>query len=233
MLIRIDQGESIPERVADFSGICLLGGPMSVNDDLPWIAPLLRWIQQADQSAIPVIGHCLGGQLLSKALGASVQRNPVKEIGWGILHAASHSIAQRWLTDAMGVFHDHWQTFQWHGETFDLPDQAVALFSSRHCANQGYVIERQNLLGQRIAHLALQCHIEMTVPLVHTWVAAGVDEIAEDVAMTGGRGVQMPEEILQELSPRIAALNAMAEMLYAHWLSGCNTNNNTRDSRCQ
>lgn len=218
ILIRVDQNASIPPDVAHFSGLCLLGGAMSVNDDLPWIPEVLKLIQQADQLCIPVIGHCLGGQLLAKALGARVTRNPVKEIGWGQLSVANNPVAQRWLCDAEGRAYKSFTTFQWHGEAFDFPAQATPLFSSAYCANQGYLVERQDASGRTIAHLGMQCHIEMTERLIRQWVATGADEIAIEIATTGGPGVQTPNEILENLEQRTATLNTMAEMLYKHWL---------------
>ena len=82
-LIHIDQGHPVPQDPTQFSGLAFMGGPMSVNDPLPWIPPVLELIRSAVRDDIPVIGHCLGGQLLSKALGGVMSRNPVKEIGWG------------------------------------------------------------------------------------------------------------------------------------------------------
>ena len=81
--VRIDLGEDIPATVDQCSGLVFMGGPMSVNDDLPWIAPATTSIQQAVDQDIPVIRHCLGSQLMSKALGATITKNPVEEIGWG------------------------------------------------------------------------------------------------------------------------------------------------------
>jgi GMP synthase-like glutamine amidotransferase len=77
-----------------------MGGPMSVNDDLPWIPPSLELIRAADAAGIPVIGHCLGGQLMAKAFGGTVGRNPVKEIGWGEVAATGAPEAADWLGDA-------------------------------------------------------------------------------------------------------------------------------------
>src|SRR5262245_21298557 len=82
-LIRTDEGEAVPERMDEFAGLVFMGGPMSVNDGLPWIAPVLALIRTAVAADVPVLGHCLGGQLVAKALGGEVGRNPVKEIGWG------------------------------------------------------------------------------------------------------------------------------------------------------
>ena len=73
----------MPAAVDGFSGLCFMGGPMSVNDPLPWIEPVCALIREAAARNVPVIGHCLGGQLMSKALGGMITRNPVKELGWG------------------------------------------------------------------------------------------------------------------------------------------------------
>ena len=81
-LIAIDAGEAVPASPEAFSGLCFMGGPMSVNDDLPWIEQACALIRMAAARNIPVIGHCLGGQLMSKAMGGEITRNPVKEIGW-------------------------------------------------------------------------------------------------------------------------------------------------------
>ncbi|MEK7734324.1 MAG: type 1 glutamine amidotransferase, partial [Pseudomonadota bacterium] len=81
-LVRVDRRESPPDSLAGVSGLVLMGGPMSVNDRLPWIPPLLRLIREAVDKDIPVLGHCLGGQLMAKALGGRVTRSRVKEIGW-------------------------------------------------------------------------------------------------------------------------------------------------------
>ena len=80
-VIGIDEGEAVPAGAERFSGLVFMGGPMSVNDDLPWIAPALKLIRAAAGGGVPVLGHCLGGQLMARALGGEITRNPVKEIG--------------------------------------------------------------------------------------------------------------------------------------------------------
>ena len=97
-LIRIDANETVPSSTNGFSGLVFMGGPMSVNDDLPWIAPALALIRQAVVSNIPVLGHCLGGQLMSKALGGVVTRSSVKEIGWGEVRIADNALHAPGLT---------------------------------------------------------------------------------------------------------------------------------------
>ena len=81
-MVKVDQDELLSASILGFSGMVLMGGPMSVNDDLPWIAPLLSLIREAYQADTPLLGHCLGGQLISKALGATDTQNAIKEIGW-------------------------------------------------------------------------------------------------------------------------------------------------------
>ncbi len=98
-LIRIDEGQTVPRNSQDYSGLVFMGGPMSVNDDLPWIAPSLELIREAFGKDIPLLGHCLGGQLISKALGAIVSKNPVKEIGWGKTDVSDNETARAWFGD--------------------------------------------------------------------------------------------------------------------------------------
>ena len=82
-LVRIDEGEAVPGDPLQWSGLVFMGGPMSANDDLPWIGEELALIRAAVDCEVPVLGHCLGGQFMAKALGGEVTRNAVKEIGWG------------------------------------------------------------------------------------------------------------------------------------------------------
>ena len=82
-LIAIDEGEPVPATANGFSGLCFMGGPMSVNDPLPWIGEELALIRRAHEARVPVLGHCLGGQLMARALGGAVVLNRYKEIRWG------------------------------------------------------------------------------------------------------------------------------------------------------
>ncbi len=144
---------------------------MSVNDDLPWIAAELALIRDAVERGVPVLGHCLGGQLLARALGATVGPNPVKEIGWGEVEVVDPDAAAAWLP-GLSTF----PAFHWHGETFTLPDGARPLLASAHCARQGFV------LGP---HLGLQCHVEMTSAMIEEWCRLGADELAAAAASPG------------------------------------------------
>jgi len=202
-LVKVNEGDSLPTSILAYSGMVLMGGPMSVNDDLPWIPPLLDLIREADKNAIPLLGHCLGGQLISKALGAIVSRNPVKEIGWGEVTVSANDEAKKWFGGIAGF-----NSFHWHGETFSLPKGATHLLSSPYCANQAYAIGR---------HLALQCHIEMTLEMVKKWCDEGVDELAE---AQSSPAVQQANVMLQNLPLHCLNLNKMADQLYTQWLKG-------------
>lgn len=202
-LVKVDENEPLPASILAYSGMVLMGGPMSVNDELPWIAPLLDLIREADIHAIPLLGHCLGGQLISKALGAVVSKNPVKEIGWGEVAVSKNVIAKQWL----GEF-ESFNGFHWHGETFSLPQGATHLLASPYCANQAYAI------GQ---HLVLQCHIEMMAEMVQEWCEVGADELVE---AKDSPAVQQAQVMQQNLSSDCFALNKVAEQLYAQWIKG-------------
>ncbi len=92
--LRIDSREPAPTSIARFSGLCLMGGSPSVNDDLPWIKQVLTLTREAIANDVPVIGHCLGGQLLSKALGGNVTASPKPEIGWGVCQVEDNVAAR-------------------------------------------------------------------------------------------------------------------------------------------
>lgn len=201
-LITVDAGAPVPADPRAFSGLAFMGGPMSVNDNLPWIKQECALIRMAVVADIPVIGHCLGGQLIAKALGGTVTRNPVKEIGWGMTDVAEHAHTREWFGSSRRFL-----SFHWHGETFSIPPGATHLMSSPYCANQAFA------LGN---HLGMQCHVEMTEAMIRLWNRQWADEIDGEP----GSAVQRPEEMYEDIDARIAALNGVAATLYARWIAG-------------
>ena len=201
-LIAIDAGDAVPQNVSAYSGLVFMGGPMSVNDDLPWIAKVGSLIRDASAKDVPLLGHCLGGQLISKALGGVVLRNPVKEIGWGEVRVSDNDIARGWFGNMQSF-----PAFHWHGETFTLPQGATHLLSSAYCANQAYAIGK---------HLALQCHVEMTAGMIASWCEVG----REEVVASSSPAVQSVEEMQQQMADRLPRLNRVADRLYGHWVKG-------------
>jgi GMP synthase-like glutamine amidotransferase len=202
-LVRIDGGEAVPDSVAEFSGLVFMGGPMSVNDDLPWIPPVLALIRAAVMLDIPVLGHCLGGQLMSRALGGVVTRNPVKEIGWGEVDVADHAVAQHWFGGLRSF-----EAFHWHGETFSLPPGASLILSSPYCAQQGFALGK---------HLGLQCHVEMTAQMIRDWCQAGEAEL---IASAASPAVQAAPLMQAEMEAKLPSLHVAARRLYARWVQG-------------
>lgn len=199
-MIRVDTGAAIPVDPAGYSGLVFMGGAMSVNDPLPWISAELALIRAAMSKDIPVLGHCLGGQLMAKALGAAVTANPVKEIGWGEIESLDDS-AQAWLGDA-GAF----PAFHWHAETFAIPPGATRILKGRHCDNQAFVIG---------PHLAMQCHVEVTASMIRLWNRQWPEERWE-----AHDAVQTPEQMYECLESRIAAMHRVSDRLYSKWITG-------------
>jgi GMP synthase-like glutamine amidotransferase len=202
-LVRIDADERLPE-LSECSGLAFMGGPMSVNDELPWIAPALALIRGAVAEAIPVIGHCLGGQLMAKAMGGAVARNRVKEIGWGAVEVIPGALAAEWLGGSVTAFN----AFHWHGEAFSVPPGATRLASSAYCENQMFV------LGP---HLAMQCHVEMTKEMIVTWCKDWEKEVEALAARVPS--VQTPADMTSRLPARLPALHAIADRLYERWIT--------------
>lgn len=202
-LVPLDEGAKVPRDAGAFSGIAFMGGPMSVHDELPWIAPALDLVRNAVGQEVPVLGHCLGGQLMAKALGGEVTRAKVKEIGWGEVRVADNAVARQWFGDL-----ERFEGFHWHGEAFSIPPGATRVLANAHCANQAFAIGR---------HLGMQCHIEMTEELIRNWLRGGADEIRKSAASPG---VQAPAEVERRIAQRVEALHKVADRIYARWMEG-------------
>ena len=202
-LIKVDENELLPTSILAYSGMVLMGGPMSVNDDLPWIAPLLDLICEARDNDIPLLGHCLGGQLMSKALGANITKNPIKEIGWGKVTVSNNDVAKNWFGEI-----ETFNAFHWHGETFSLPQGANHLLASAYCQNQAWSIGK---------HLAFQTHIEMTVEMVHKWCEEGAEELNQSANSVA---VQQADAMQENLPVHVFFLQKVAKQVYSQWIKG-------------
>jgi GMP synthase-like glutamine amidotransferase len=202
-MIAIDAGAMVPSDARRYAGIGMMGGPMSVTDTLAWIGPLSELLRDAVAHDVPVIGHCLGGQLLAQALGARVRRTAVPEIGWIDVESTDVDAQNAWFGGR-----SRFTPFQWHYDVFDVPAGAKRVLTNHFNANQGYVINDR--------HIGFQCHIEMTRELVETWCASGSDEIAAP----GTPPRQSGDEIVRDLTGRLAALQTVADGVYARWAEG-------------
>lgn len=173
--------------------IIAMGGPMSVNDEaeLPWLREEKRFIREAVQSGVPVLGVCLGAQLIASALGARVYRNRQKEIGWFPVEAIHTDGDQFCFPDKLQVFH-------WHGETFDLPPGAVQLARSAACENQAFQVGRRTI--------ALQFHLEVTPEAVRAFVDnCGVELQPAPYIQTAAELLAAPTSTFAEINDGWAA----------------------------
>jgi len=158
--------------------LVVMGGPMSANDEhMVWLKQEKKIIERAISKNKKVIGICLGAQLIADVLGAKVYKNPEKEIGWFEVELTPGGRKNPLFQD----FPDSFNVFQWHGETFDLPENAVHLAKSEGCANQAFLYDG-NVLG-------LQFHIEGMKQGLMQMMANSLNE------MTPGRYVQSEDEI--------------------------------------
>jgi GMP synthase-like glutamine amidotransferase len=157
-VVRLDLGHRLPEPTAA-AGVVVMGGPMGVHDtaDFPWLDPEQRWLAQAVDAGLPVLGVCLGSQLLAAALGAEVTTGDAPEIGIG--HVALDPEGR--LDPVLGPEGDSLPVVHWHGDTFALPAGAVRLASSDRYENQAF------RYGDRV--YGLQFHLEVDDEVAAAW----------------------------------------------------------------
>ncbi|MDG2992146.1 type 1 glutamine amidotransferase [Candidatus Synechococcus calcipolaris G9] len=176
---QVYQSQEFP-ALDDLDGLVIMGGPMNVDEgDLyPWLAPEKAFIESVIAAGKPILGICLGAQLLARVLGARVYPGSEKEIGWFPIQptpaAMELPLCQGWR-ETFPVFH-------WHGDTFDLPRGAIHLARSAVCPHQAF------LWGDRV--LGLQFHLESTPETVKTLIHHCQDELIP------AAHIQQPREML-------------------------------------
>jgi GMP synthase-like glutamine amidotransferase len=205
-VIRLDENDPVPDSCAAFSGLGFMGGPMSANDELAWTQPVLRLMRRAAAERVPVIGHCLGGQMFARALGGRVSRNPVKEIGWVPAEIERSPLADRWF----GVGVERFTAFQWHEDTFEIPPGATRILTGTTCPNQAYVLDG--------IHLGMQCHVEVDAEMIETWCRIGIGDIDESYGKSPA--VQDAATIRSLIPKNLPQLSATATTLYKRWIEG-------------
>jgi GMP synthase (glutamine-hydrolysing) len=187
-----------------YDGIVILGGPMSANDTdrLPHLATEMNLIEQAMQRNLPVLGICLGAQLIAKTLGAAVYANHEKEIGWYDVSPTGEADSDPLLSK----FRDREKIFQWHGETFDMPRSTRHLAFSSLCANQAFRYG-DNVYG-------FQFHLEVDEPMIHRWLA-----LTEDRNEFRALGEKIdPERIHSETLEHIARLHHLSDHVFGEFI---------------
>lgn len=194
-------GQALPDP-RDPDGLIIMGGPMSVNDEdrHPWLAAEKRLAAAVAAAGKPVLGICLGAQIIAAAFGARVFANPYREIGWFAVEQTA--AAQNHPLGAL--LPEQFMAFHWHGETFDLPDGAIHLARSMACRHQAFAIGT--------AAVGLQFHLETTLPSAQALITGCPQDLRP------GPYVQGRQEILGD-PRRFAAANALMETVLT-WFIG-------------
>lgn len=200
-----EAGDPYPARLNAYSGLCILGGEMSANDDLPSLRQAEALVRQAVAEGVPVIGHCLGGQLMARALGARVVASPAAEIGWHEVQRCEGALAEAWWGPAPSF-----TACQWHAEAFELPASAVPLARSAACPHQAFAIG---------PHLAMQFHLEIDAEKWRHWVAQAGEPYLQAMRQRHGATVQGSEAMAEGLARHLAAHQALADRVYHRWAS--------------
>ena len=187
-----------------YNGLVILGGPMSAMDTErhPHLAVEMDLVRAAIDRELPVLGICLGAQLIAKALGADVRRNEEREIGWYPLEVTAGAEAD----PVFGHFEELDHVFQWHSDTFDLPRGSVRLASTATCANQAFRYG-ENVYG-------LQFHLEVDEPMIERWLS--VPHHVAEIADTAGR---IDPEIIRRDTPRhIGRLKTLSDRVFGEFV---------------
>jgi GMP synthase (glutamine-hydrolysing) len=196
------RGQSMPEDLSGYDGLIVMGGPMGVYeaDRYPFLTAEMRLIRQAARASMPVLGICLGSQLIAGALGARVYPGPQKEIGWYPIEVvASQDDLVRDLPSRFLALH-------WHGDTFDLPPGAERLFRSQLYENQGF------RFGRSI--YAFQFHFEVTAVMIADWLDDKGCQ-SEIAAVPGLRAAA----IRLDTQRNIAQLERLSEQVFTRFLN--------------
>ena len=190
--------------IEGYQGLIVLGGAMNVDqtDAHPHLTTEVRAIGEAIDRDLPVLGICLGAQLIAKALGSPVSANPQKEIGWYAV-----SVTEQGAEDPLfSHFEGTEKIFQWHGDTFAIPEGAVHLASSPTCANQAF------RYGERI--YGLQFHLEVDPPLVERWLSIPVHQ--QEIACLHGQAG--PAQIRADTAKHADRLRQLGDRFFTSFI---------------
>lgn len=199
-----EAGDCLPQNLNGIGALAILGGEMSANDDLPSLRKAEALFLDAVRSGIPTLGHCLGGQLMARALGGRVSSSPAPEVGWQTIQVSNSQAARQWFGSAgpQTVYH-------WHYETFSIPPGAVPLAATQGCPNQAFAYG---------PHLALQFHLELDAEKLQRWSLEEGGRYAAAL-LTHPQTVHTGEAMRALAEAGLARQQTLARRIYARWLS--------------
>ena len=195
--IGLEKGDRLPGDIGDYGFIVILGGPMNVyeEDKHPFLKDEDRLIKDAIKKEIPLLGICLGAQLIAKAAGAKVYANPVKEIGWYDISLTEEGLKDPFFNGLEREF----PVFQWHGDTFSIPEGGQLLVSSSLCKNQAFKF--------RSAY-GLQFHVEVTPDIIKSWI----DSYQTELALL--KGIIDPVRIIEDTTKKLPGYISDSETIF-------------------
>ncbi|MEY4748792.1 MAG: hypothetical protein RIQ60_1006 [Pseudomonadota bacterium] len=211
----VGAGDEVPVSAAGIDALAMLGGAMGVNDALPWLARAEALLRDAVARGVPVLGHCLGGQMLAKAMGARVSHHHQPEIGWchiqprrdGELDDRGRALVAAWLGDAASQPAQGLAVYQWHQDSFAIPAGATLLAGNSVCAHQAFACG---------PHLALQFHVEVDAAKLDQWCREA-GQLGPDLC--AWPSVQDEATMRADTLRHLANSQRLAARIYTRWLA--------------
>jgi GMP synthase-like glutamine amidotransferase len=198
-----ERGDPYPRSLAGHGALAILGGEMSANDPLPTLRQAEALFLEALREGVPTLGHCLGGQLMARALGAPIGDSPAPEVGFHPLVPRPDAEALAWFGAVSEV-----PVFHWHYEAFALPPGALWLAQSAACPHQAFSIG---------PHLAMQFHIELDAEKLERWSRDAGTRYLEAQERHPAT-VHSGERMRSDARVLLAAHQALADRIYSRWL---------------
>jgi GMP synthase-like glutamine amidotransferase len=199
-VVCLDEGLTVPGDLDSVAGLVFMGGPGNVNQPTDWMQQELDLIARAVERGIPLLGICLGAQLIARVLGGDVMPNDTLEIGWHPVVQVADTAAPEWFAGLPPRF----EVFQWHAHTFSIPPGAEALLRGRCAVHQAFALG--NIL-------ATQFHLEIMPRSIHGLTQRFSSDI-EHVSDC----VQGVDAIISDLEARTYRLHRIADVVFGRWL---------------